>query len=1406
MSRLPRSRKLTLGKKSSKYYSQFKTVTNEICNEVETNTDLSLQHDNCELLQPVAEPSVPNKISRCQKTLEKSVQTSISHRHIAVQVASKQRNVSIQHPPCNRGIRRQSVISCLRLCDNPTISKFVDKLESCNQLKLFEKLICSISTGNLRTDNQSWITLLDLAKYSNCKSTTNMVYSPQSVEFWAVIYLLFGQSALNVFRGPANFGKVVSEMSPRGFYNPKDAKINFAVPSIKTLKKLSTGYAKEIKPGFVTHTLDVAEQESKIGKQYTLSFDGKKVGEGSRGESDGDIDLLGREKPQSISEAIKQRDHFINSAELINIGLKHVNHLRNHKVHLNQLLVNISNCVKKLRLREEGQFFLQKRIEKLSANNPDKKKSYQFSLSRVHMHTHKCDNAIKRSLALNHDLLKLMYECNSPNGSFASCNFIQINLQPNMFHLMPPDHQSRHIDLELNEHSSFIKRHTKLWQRKREEACVTGSTLAKALGLETLNAQKDHVLVHVKRTVKLKLSGDEEAQMKFSRHHQKHAIATLVSSLMPALLPLCMYFFETGCFFIDGNEKEKLIAVSPDGMIICVCGPNCSNHTNHPKKIVVEVKCICPNDKLPNAPFYEIPHLCVPELLAEMASCEASCLWLLSYTVKSVSLLKVHFDAILWERILFLCDILYGSTNITIQTRLNPESKSLRQDVKQFVETNGTFICEAPSLLSSEPIPKAVHVSSEQHFSPFGETGLPQEQQTPIKQIESDSKTCCVEAKLIINECHQVMRQQASEVCVFMLNDKDRIHDANVPHCSPVAYGLKGQSMSNEDLRYMVNKVRNELHQRSIPILVEIYDGQWQNLVMHSEDGFPLNLLQLARLTWNRISKMKKEKLLEEMTSTCKIKQGDKDLLQFQRISNNTMLMNVQCQRLNNGGISLTSLGGNLFPCPVAQFFLPVLTASVWSQKDVLMSENETMKPAGKQLGLRSHERNLLCALNQDILDEIGDLVEAHVADEEFDDDTLPDLDGAPSLLEQSLTTQKFNILQSICKELRELDQERWGWITPDHLYPNLLTSSEQMMETFFMKDLKVIAGVLEHVTGRLWFTSQLRKAGNVNMLVKAFGSNDFVTVTSHPVIKMHNPKTLQLICRNSILSDEYPTLSLQASYARVVHCVNHSKWMSKLRIPPTLPIPVNDDEVCHMPIFCYPEFSEERGQLEPRTLDSAHILNNMRSHLCRNGYDYCSRTHYQALATEKPHIISRAVVFDHIDPQNVFISMRFFGEEVTSYFSQRGWHKSASFVRLVRNWYKACDMRGLPADTRVRALYELHAFLTDEIDFHKFPFPISGTHYKGMPLTTYEALLQNICTRIYLYSQAHGRTYNPRSVTTLSNESFFSDLVRLEKEGNGYPKACNVSRIMGRVVTLNYYKHKPDKYDILKLPYIRAL
>ena len=77
--------------------------------------------------------------------------------------------------------------------------------------------------------------------------------------------------------------------------------------------------------------------------------------------------------------------------------------------------------------------------------------------------------------------------------------------------------------------------------------------------------------------------------------------------------------------------------------------------------------------------------------------------------------------------------------------------------------------------------------------------------------------------------------------------------------------------------------------------------------------------------------------------------------------------------------------------------------------------------------------------------------------------------------------------------------------------------------------------------------------------------------------------------------------LGLQVVYTKAVHVKNTEKWKSKSTVPMKSYIPIIKDE---MPLFLYPEFSSERECLEPWTLDYTHMLTNLRSLVCRKGFD----------------------------------------------------------------------------------------------------------------------------------------------------------------------------------------------------------
>ena len=98
------------------------------------------------------------------------------------------------------------------------------------------------------------------------------------------------------------------------------------------------------------------------------------------------------------------------------------------------------------------------------------------------------------------------------------------------------------------------------------------------------------------------------------------------------------------------------------------------------------------------------------------------------------------------------------------------------------------------------------------------------------------------------------------------------------------------------------------------------------------------------------------------------------------------------------------------------------------------------------------------------------------------------------------------------------------------------------------------------------------------------------------------------------------------------------------------IPQQISGRSEIQMELFAYPEFNKCRNQVEARTLDYSHILTNIRSQICSKGYEYCPREHFVELCEERPDILSKAVVVDHTDAQNVFTALRFFGTPVEEF------------------------------------------------------------------------------------------------------------------------------------------------------------
>ena len=61
--------------------------------------------------------------------------------------------------------------------------------------------------------------------------------------------------------------------------------------------------------------------------------------------------------------------------------------------------------------------------------------------------------------------------------------------------------------------------------------------------------------------------------------------------------------------------------------------------------------------------------------------------------------------------------------------------------------------------------------------------------------------TIAEECTSLFPKIHNVMRMPGIELLMFMINNKDRLQNGNVPSSLPLAYAMKGRCMSNKELR-----------------------------------------------------------------------------------------------------------------------------------------------------------------------------------------------------------------------------------------------------------------------------------------------------------------------------------------------------------------------------------------------------------------------------------------------------------------------------------------------------------------------------------------------------------------------------------------------------------------------------
>ena len=230
--------------------------------------------------------------------------------------------------------------------------------------------------------------------------------------------------------------------------------------------------------------------------------------------------------------------------------------------------------------------------------------------------------------------------------------------------------------------------------------------------------------------------------------------------------------------------------------------------------------------------------------------------------------------------------------------------------------------------------------------------------------------------------------------------------------------------------------------------------------------------------------------------------------------------------------------------------------------------------------------------------------------------------------------------------------------------------------------EMNIIQDELLKFFGKKIFLKTELKADKVNALSRQFCPTIYLNDSSDTNVQRSasNVKTMASLFstyKKYLSSDKYPKELLKAVVCQI-HNDDHLKtWKDNCPVPIVFKIP---EENFQYKIYCYPNFNNNTQELECRSLDPSHILNNIRSQICRHGHTGVTTRAFHEVSNRNNKIISKNTLESNMDRQKVGISVDFFSEEVERILRELNFDSEANFVQTTRKWYQACDERGIPS------------------------------------------------------------------------------------------------------------------------------
>lgn len=294
--------------------------------------------------------------------------------------------------------------------------------------------------------------------------------------------------------------------------------------------------------------------------------------------------------------------------------------------------------------------------------------------------------------------------------------------------------------------------------------------------------------------------------------------------------------------------------VSPDGSL--------RESNNDRPTMMYENK--CKTESCYSTPvYYEIPKYYIPQLMCEMFSYQCDELLFTCWSKNSTTSFKVFFDKELWTAIWGQLTLIYSGEKCKRPSKFPDSKRNLEKMIDEFQRKNVVFIGEFPSCIAAFTQSNVTFDGDKVSTKGYRDVQC----DVILKSLHELSRT--------LDDIYKICRTSASEILVLMACDLNRTYHAEMNNAHPIAYALKGASMTNEVFGKMLDHVIQKCEEKGLKLIDTASDSQWHKYGVRGHENKTLTLYQLQRDIWKEKISCSISDIRKYIRSLCKVSSGN---------------------------------------------------------------------------------------------------------------------------------------------------------------------------------------------------------------------------------------------------------------------------------------------------------------------------------------------------------------------------------------------------------------------------------------------------------------------------------------------------------------------------------------------------